>query len=501
MFLFCVTCLLSAGKDRINAGSGLADIYKNTTEGIGHYSLNFSQYSPNHRQQQSNKYGRQDNNNNSRDDDDEDVRNSEEQRITNDPTHHENNSDSIDDSLNSSNRVMPYVPKPLHHKLVTVGACLEMKQLWDEFNELGTEMIVTKAGRRMFPTCQVRLYGMDPMAEYMLMMDFVPVDDKRYRYAFHSSSWVVAGKADPNMPPRIHVHPDSPARGSQWMKQIVSFDKLKLTNNQLDDNGHIILNSMHRYQPRFHVVYINPKHEDPSATDNFKTFLFAETKFTAVTAYQNHRITQLKIASNPFAKGFRDCEPEECVAEVMQQLGTRTSKHSSTQNSSLALIMDSSEVNFHTNVKEEVANISESNGQLMPLPPTSATGSIDPNTPTSPSLHHRDLSSLNQYSSDGRQYFSSVPNPTSYTDSFLFGMKSVQPLSHSYMQQPSNRHSPYPKVNVPNTSSSANNVSGNFCGPTYHHHHHLHPSSQSNFNSIYPIRPHHRQNAYDYSPT
>ena len=42
-------------------------------------------------------------------------------------------------------------------------------------------------------------------------------------------------------PPRIHVHPDSPAKGAQWMKQVVSFDKLKLTNNQLDDNGHVRL--------------------------------------------------------------------------------------------------------------------------------------------------------------------------------------------------------------------------------------------------------------------
>lgn len=56
---------------------------------------------------------------------------------------------------------------------------------------------------------------------------------------FYSSSWVVAGKADPVSPPRIHVHPDSPATGSQWMKQTISFDKLKLTNNQLDENGHV----------------------------------------------------------------------------------------------------------------------------------------------------------------------------------------------------------------------------------------------------------------------
>jgi len=47
---------------------------------------------------------------------------------------------------------------------------------------------------------------------------------------------------------------------------------------------------MHKYQPRFHAVYVNPKSEDVSLTENFKTFIFAETKFTAVTAYQNHRV-------------------------------------------------------------------------------------------------------------------------------------------------------------------------------------------------------------------
>lgn len=62
---------------------------------------------------------------------------------------------------------------------------------------------------------------------------------RSYRYAFHSSSWLVAGKADPATPGRVHYHPDSPAKGAQWMKQIVSFDKLKLTNNLLDDNGHV----------------------------------------------------------------------------------------------------------------------------------------------------------------------------------------------------------------------------------------------------------------------
>lgn len=128
---------------------------------------------------------------------------------------------------------------PYHSSLHTANVILEAKPLWDKFHEQGTEMIVTKAGRRMFPTFQVRVVGLDPQIQYMMMMDFVPVDDKRYRYAFHTSSWVVAGKADPISPPRIHVHPDSPANGATWMKQTISFDKLKLTNNQMDDHGHV----------------------------------------------------------------------------------------------------------------------------------------------------------------------------------------------------------------------------------------------------------------------
>jgi len=36
------------------------------------------------------------------------------------------------------------------------------------------------------------------------------------------------------------------------------------------------------------------------------TFIFPETQFITVTAYQNQQITRLKIDRNPFAKGFRN---------------------------------------------------------------------------------------------------------------------------------------------------------------------------------------------------
>jgi len=179
---------------------------------------------------------------------------------------------------------------------------LENRDLWHKFHSLGTEMIITKSGRRMFPTFKVTLEGLDPHAKYILLMDLVPLDDCRYKY--HNSEWVVTGKAEPHMPGRLCIHPDSPASGAHWMKQPVSFHKLKLTNNNLDQNGHIILNSMHKYQPRIHVVQANDIFT--MRWNSFNTYAFDETVFIAVTAYQNQLITKLKIESNPFAKGFRD---------------------------------------------------------------------------------------------------------------------------------------------------------------------------------------------------
>lgn len=43
-------------------------------------------------------------------------------------------------------------------------------------------MLLCVLQRRMFPTFQVHITDMDPAAEYVLLMDFIPVDDKRYRY-------------------------------------------------------------------------------------------------------------------------------------------------------------------------------------------------------------------------------------------------------------------------------------------------------------------------------
>ncbi|KAL1434185.1 hypothetical protein MTO96_011832 [Rhipicephalus appendiculatus] len=65
----------------------------------------------------------------------------------------------------------------------------------------------------MFPTLRVSFNGLHPDGRYVVLLDIVPVDNKRYRYAYHRSSWLVAGKADPPSPARLYAHPDCPFTG------------------------------------------------------------------------------------------------------------------------------------------------------------------------------------------------------------------------------------------------------------------------------------------------
>lgn len=113
-------------------------------------------------------------------------------------------------------------------------------------------------------------------------------------------------------------------------------------------HGQVMLNSLHKYEPRVHIVRVS------SEQQRTFTFNFPETQFIAVTAYQNEevstssfiffdlnhhipldgvqklreilileinhfactpQVTSLKIKYNPFAKAFLDAkERTETVA-------------------------------------------------------------------------------------------------------------------------------------------------------------------------------------------
>ncbi|CAK8680258.1 unnamed protein product [Clavelina lepadiformis] len=179
---------------------------------------------------------------------------------------------------------------------------LQDLQLWERFSAAKTEMIVSKPGRRMFPGYRVKFSGMDQKAKYCVLMDIVSVD--QHRYKFQNGGWAIAGRAEPQITQNFYLHPTSPASGQDWMKEIVSFHKVKLTNScEHATVGKFLIHSMHRYQPRIHVVRsddVSTLHLQPRST-----LSFPQTVFITVTVYQNQEISKLKVENNPFARGFR----------------------------------------------------------------------------------------------------------------------------------------------------------------------------------------------------
>ncbi|XP_043076088.1 MAX gene-associated protein [Puntigrus tetrazona] len=196
-----------------------------------------------------------------------------------------------------------------------VSVRLENQSVWSRFHGLGTEMILTERGRRMFPCCRFLLTGLRPGLSYLLILDIAPVDDRQHRWT--GESWEPDGagdallqspagltglKIDHERIPRVCVHPDSPAPGQRWMDGPVSFYKLKLSHRPEDRDSALVLRPMRRYQPRLCVVPVGPE-------PDLHVFTFPETAFYTVTSYQNPLMTRLKIDCNPFMLAFREDGP------------------------------------------------------------------------------------------------------------------------------------------------------------------------------------------------
>ncbi|XP_036437677.1 MAX gene-associated protein isoform X2 [Colossoma macropomum] len=232
-----------------------------------------------------------------------------------------------------------------------IKATLENESVWSRFHCLGTEMILTKQGRRMFPCCRFRLNGLDPERKYALVMDIRPLD--AFTHKWNGKTWEPAAMGEPHVLARVCVHPESPAFGHQWMESPVSFYKVKLTSISTDQDGCVFLHPMHRYQPRLHVVPVDRDSKESIALDspNVQTFTFPKTEFYAVTSYQNPQITQLKIDCNPFAMAFR--KDSQSIRLLQDKLGLCSPGGPQTQHSGLNLASYSSEQNRKESVLKD----------------------------------------------------------------------------------------------------------------------------------------------------
>ncbi|EFN74188.1 T-box protein 2 [Camponotus floridanus] len=213
-----------------------------------------------------------------------------------------------------------------------VNVELQNRTLWEQFHAETTEMIITKSGRRMFPSIQLTVNGLNKQDYYYVVMEIAPASDRRHKYCGNSGGndentnksnigWSIAGSAEPQQPflRRVFFHPDNPSTGEHWMQNSINFSKLKLTNNIVDHRNNVVLTSMHKYVPKIWIINCaNTTNLIDLFSHPTSSFVFKETEFIAVTAYQNENITKLKINNNPFAKGFRETGQSRCKRKYRQ---------------------------------------------------------------------------------------------------------------------------------------------------------------------------------------
>lgn len=68
----------------------------------------------------------------------------------------------------------------------------------------------------------------------------------------------------------------------------------------------IVLQSLHKYQPRLHIVEVTEDGvEDLNEPSKTQTFTFSETQFIAVTAYQNTDVSVPGLAGASQARSVQ----------------------------------------------------------------------------------------------------------------------------------------------------------------------------------------------------
>ncbi|TGZ57999.1 T-box protein 2 [Temnothorax longispinosus] len=87
-------------------------------------------------------------------------------------------------------------------------------------------MIITKSGRRMFPSVQINVSGLEKRENYYVFMEIAPASDRRKYCGYQNGAknsnmggWSFTRPAEPQEPfgYGIYKHPESPATGSRWM--------------------------------------------------------------------------------------------------------------------------------------------------------------------------------------------------------------------------------------------------------------------------------------------
>ncbi|EFO97539.1 hypothetical protein CRE_08574 [Caenorhabditis remanei] len=179
---------------------------------------------------------------------------------------------------------------------ISVSLSTKTDSHWKRCFDLTHEMIITAPGRRVFPTLEYDIRGLDPRKYYSVCMHFELVDSMKL--SFVMGNWTQSLSNEGKGAPRRVVHHHGLQLGQNWMDRPLSFDQIRITNRKSNEQtkgpSFVHLFTQHRYIPVL-TIYEGDHIAHVSKIDY--------TGFIPVTSYHSNGVVDLKKTINPYAFG------------------------------------------------------------------------------------------------------------------------------------------------------------------------------------------------------
>ncbi|EGT34492.1 hypothetical protein CAEBREN_13582 [Caenorhabditis brenneri] len=171
----------------------------------------------------------------------------------------------------------------LSHPTIAVTLSPEVDLIWRKCHKLGNEMSVGTIARRIFPTLEYNITGLDPDSFYRISLHLDSNDNKKVSVKGSRKIW----------------HWKELQTGKEWMKKKFSFDSVRIINKKLpeDDGSDVIYcPSGYWYSPVM-TIY---KDDLP-----IHTSCILHTVFKAVTYFHSKELRDYKSTRSKYARnGF-----------------------------------------------------------------------------------------------------------------------------------------------------------------------------------------------------
>ncbi|CAL2039522.1 unnamed protein product [Caenorhabditis brenneri] len=168
----------------------------------------------------------------------------------------------------------------LSHPTIAVTLSPEVDLIWRKCHKLGNEMSVGTIARRIFPTLEYNITGLDPDSFYRISLHLDSNDNEKVSVKGSRKIW----------------HWKESQTGKEWMKKKLCFDSVRIINKKLpeDDGSDVIYcPSGYRYSPVM-TIY---KDDIP-----IHTSCILHTVFKAVTYFHSKELRDYKSYLSKYAR-------------------------------------------------------------------------------------------------------------------------------------------------------------------------------------------------------